>query len=207
MLRPCPALDPVLCRSHPAPLPAWLPACSTLYKLLRCTCLHCFKLRMAGGEVERFRRRLQLLSQGRLVEASNLVVGTSAAATTAGGDMIDDAMGVGMEDLDSGAGKQFSYDVAKGVKASVASSSKGECSAVHGSAECGNGVGSAGGRDGEQLCRSSQRVQGSQAGSWLLGPTMHWPRSPAFMCACRHGPAQPCRDDSSDPGGNDCHHL
>ncbi len=57
---------------------------STLYKLLRCTCLHCFKLRMAGGEVERFRRRLQLLSQGRLVEAQNMVVGTSAAAKKAG---------------------------------------------------------------------------------------------------------------------------
>ena len=39
---------------------------------------------MAGGEVERFRRRLQLLSQGRLVEAQNMVVGTSAAAKKAG---------------------------------------------------------------------------------------------------------------------------
>lgn len=40
---------------------------------------------MAGGEVERFRRRLQLLSEGRLVEAQDLVVGTSAAAKKAGG--------------------------------------------------------------------------------------------------------------------------
>ena len=39
---------------------------------------------MAGGEVERFRRRLQLLSEGRLVEAQDLVVGTSAAAKKAG---------------------------------------------------------------------------------------------------------------------------
>lgn len=68
----------------PTPLCPHQPPCSTLYKLLRCTCLHCFKLRMAGGEVERFRRRLQLLSQGRLVEASDLVVGTSAAAKKAG---------------------------------------------------------------------------------------------------------------------------
>lgn len=67
-----------------APRPNIPPPCSTLYKLLRCTCLHCFKLRMAGGEVERFRRRLQLLSQGRLVEAQSLVVGTSAAAKKAG---------------------------------------------------------------------------------------------------------------------------
>lgn len=69
------------CPTRPAPPPP----CSTLYKLLRCTCLHCFKFRMAGGEVERFRRRLQLLSQGRLVEAQNLVVGTSAAAKKTGG--------------------------------------------------------------------------------------------------------------------------
>jgi len=41
---------------------------------------------MAGGEVERFRRRLQLLSEGRLVEAQDLVVGTSAAAKKAGGN-------------------------------------------------------------------------------------------------------------------------
>lgn len=40
---------------------------------------------MAGGEVERFRRRLQLLSQGRLVEAQDMVVGTSAAAKKTGG--------------------------------------------------------------------------------------------------------------------------
>ncbi|KAL4436828.1 hypothetical protein ABPG75_003967 [Micractinium tetrahymenae] len=95
----------------------------TLYKLLRCTCLHCFKFRMAGGEVERFRRRLQLLSQGRLVEAQNMVVGTSAAAKKTGGEMIDDAME--MDDLDSGAAKQFSYDVSKGVKASEAKAGKG----------------------------------------------------------------------------------
>ncbi|PSC74762.1 beta and beta-prime subunits of DNA dependent RNA-polymerase [Micractinium conductrix] len=95
----------------------------TLYKLMRCTCLHCFKFRMAGGEVERFRRRLQLLSQGRLVEAQNLVVGTSAAAKKAGGDMIDDAMG--MEDLEGGAAQQFSYDVAKGVRGSAAQAARG----------------------------------------------------------------------------------
>lgn len=35
--------------------------------------------------MERFRRRLQLLSQGRLVEAQSLVVGTSAAAKKTGG--------------------------------------------------------------------------------------------------------------------------
>jgi DNA-directed RNA polymerase I subunit RPA1 len=65
---------------------------STLYKLLRCTCLHCFKFRMAGGEVERFRRRLELLSAGRLVEAQALVLGSSAAAKKAGGEMIDEML-------------------------------------------------------------------------------------------------------------------
>ncbi|KAL4526208.1 hypothetical protein Ndes2437B_g07463 [Nannochloris sp. 'desiccata'] len=64
----------------------------TLYKLLRCTCLHCFKFRMAGAEVERYRRKLELLSQGRLREAQALVVGSSAAAKRSGGELIDDAM-------------------------------------------------------------------------------------------------------------------
>lgn len=41
------------------------PERSQLYKLLRCTCLHCFKLKMSGADVERFRRRLELLSQVR----------------------------------------------------------------------------------------------------------------------------------------------
>lgn len=162
------------CTAWPA---AALPSRSTLYKLLRCTCLHCFKLRMAGGEVERFRRRLQLLSQvrqlldglmscldatawpsvqhaldstmagamlgcltsevacmlpatcllqGRLVEAQDLVVGTSAAAKKAGGEMIDDAeLGAGFGDLPGGAAKQFDYDVAAGVKGSAARAAKG----------------------------------------------------------------------------------
>lgn len=38
--------------------------------------------------------------------------------------MIDDAMEMG--DLDTGAAKQFSYDVSKGVKASAAKAGKGE---------------------------------------------------------------------------------
>lgn len=46
-------------------------------------------------QVERFRRRLELLSQGRLVEAQSLVVGTSAGAKKAGGELIDEAMELG----------------------------------------------------------------------------------------------------------------
>lgn len=47
--------------------------------------------------------------------------------------MIDDAMEVGVEDLAGGAAAAFSYDVAKGVKASAAQAGKGECgwSGVH----------------------------------------------------------------------------
>ncbi|KAK9816421.1 hypothetical protein WJX72_000053 [[Myrmecia] bisecta] len=47
----------------------------TLYKLLRCTCLQCFRLKMAENEVEKFRRKLELLFQGRLVEAAEIFIG------------------------------------------------------------------------------------------------------------------------------------
>ncbi len=39
--------------------------------------------------------------------------------------MIDDAMEAGVEDLAGGAAAAFSYDVAKGVKASAAQAGKG----------------------------------------------------------------------------------
>lgn len=80
---------------------------------------------MAGGEVERFRRRLHLLSQGRLVEAQDLVVGTSAAAKKAGGEILDDALGT-LGDLDSGAAKRDDYDVASAVGRSADRGAKGE---------------------------------------------------------------------------------
>jgi len=47
---------------------------------------------MPGVEVERFRRRLELLGQGRLVDAADLLVGTSAAAKKAGDDIVDGVM-------------------------------------------------------------------------------------------------------------------
>ena len=52
--------------------------CRTLYKLLRCVCLHCFKFRMAAEEVERYGQRLALLGEGRLVEASQVTTATGA---------------------------------------------------------------------------------------------------------------------------------
>lgn len=62
------------------------------------------------------------------MEASDLVVGTSAAAKKAGGELIDEAeLGAGMEDLPDGAAKQFDYDVAAGVKGSAARAAKGAC--------------------------------------------------------------------------------
>ena len=51
-----------------------------MYKLLRCTCLHCFALKMDADEVARYRRRLELLAEGRLVEAAEQVSGGGAAA-------------------------------------------------------------------------------------------------------------------------------
>ena len=52
--------------------------CRTLYKLLRCVCLHCFKFRMAAEEVQRYEKRLALLGEGRLVEASRVTTATGA---------------------------------------------------------------------------------------------------------------------------------
>ena len=54
-----------------------------MYKLLRCTCLHCFSLKMDADEAGRYRRRLELLAQGRLVEAAEQVSGGGAAAAKA----------------------------------------------------------------------------------------------------------------------------
>ena len=58
-------------------------ACRHMYKLLRCTCLHCFSLKMDADEAGRYRRRLELLAQGRLVEAAEQVSGGGAAAAKA----------------------------------------------------------------------------------------------------------------------------
>ena len=41
-----------------------------MFKLLRCTCLHCFALKMEAEELGRYRRRLALLAEGRLIEAA-----------------------------------------------------------------------------------------------------------------------------------------
>ena len=50
----------------------------TMYKLLRCTCLHCFHLKMPQKEVERYQRRLHLLLEGRLIEAAEMSSGSSS---------------------------------------------------------------------------------------------------------------------------------
>ena len=85
---------------------------------------------MAGPEVERYRRRLELLSQGKLREAQALIVGSSAAAKRSGGDLIDEAMA-----MDKGGEKTdkiqeettggLDYDVTAAVKGSAARASRG----------------------------------------------------------------------------------
>ncbi|KFM27291.1 DNA-directed RNA polymerase I subunit rpa1 [Auxenochlorella protothecoides] len=72
----------------------------TLYKLLRCACLHCFKMRMASKEVQRYVARLSLLLEGRLAEAQGINVGASSSARKAAGKE-------GME-LDEGSGGEGS---------------------------------------------------------------------------------------------------
>lgn len=82
---------------------------------------------MSGAEVERFRRRLELLATGRLSQAESLVVGTSAAAKKTGADMIDEAEALEMDDLEvfKAGGKGFDYDVTAAVKRSSERSKKG----------------------------------------------------------------------------------
>ena len=50
-----------------------------MFKLLRCTCLHCFCLKMDSEALGRYRRRLALLLEGRLVEAAGAAGGASRA--------------------------------------------------------------------------------------------------------------------------------
>lgn len=86
---------------------------------------------MAGGEVERYRRRLELLAAGKLVEAQELVLGSSAAAKKAGGDFIDTAMEVDDPEAEADApggaakGSALDYNVAAAVKGSAAHAKAG----------------------------------------------------------------------------------
>lgn len=52
--------------------------------------MHCFHLKMADKEVERYAQRLQLLAQGKLSEA--------AAVSTGGGKAVEAAKGMSQED-------------------------------------------------------------------------------------------------------------
>ena len=55
---------------------------------MRSTCLHCYKFRMAESEVIRFCERFALLKGGNLVEALNLVIGSSAASKKSGKELM-----------------------------------------------------------------------------------------------------------------------
>lgn len=52
----------------------------TMYKLLRSTCLHCFQLKMAQKEVDKYTERLTLLAKGKLTEAAAVMTGGGKAA-------------------------------------------------------------------------------------------------------------------------------
>lgn len=54
--------------------------CRTMYKLLRSTCLHCFQLKMAQKEVDKYTERLTLLAKGKLTEAAAVMTGGGKAA-------------------------------------------------------------------------------------------------------------------------------
>ena len=54
-----------------------------MYKLLRSTCLHCFCLKMAQKEVDKYTERLALLAQGKLTEAAAVTTGGGKAAESA----------------------------------------------------------------------------------------------------------------------------
>ena len=73
-----------------------------MYKLLRSTCLHCFHLKMAQKEVDKYTERLALLAQGKLTEA--------AAVTTGGGKAADTAKSF----VEAGEGENASGNVLKG---------------------------------------------------------------------------------------------
>ena len=61
-------------------VPEDLIICRTMYKLLRSTCLHCFQLKMAQKEVDKYTERLTLLAKGKLTEAAAVMTGGGKAA-------------------------------------------------------------------------------------------------------------------------------
>ncbi len=61
-------------------VPEDLLICRTMYKLLRSTCLHCFQLKMAQKEVDKYTERLTLLAKGKLTEAAAVMTGGGKAA-------------------------------------------------------------------------------------------------------------------------------
>lgn len=79
---------------------------------------------MAGPEVERYRRRLELLSSGRLREAQALVTGSSAAAKRAGGDILTQDAEMD-EDEEQRAQEGLEYDVTAAVEHSMTRAARG----------------------------------------------------------------------------------
>jgi hypothetical protein len=101
----------------------------TLYKLLRCTCLHCFKLRMAEKEVQRYVARLTLLLQGRLTEAQGIVTGGSAAAKKASGgeEEVEEEAGSPLSVLEGGCMRSMCRGRRKGRNVNVCEEGGATC--------------------------------------------------------------------------------
>jgi len=76
-------------RRSPLGAPTPPPPCSTLYKLLKATCLHCFRFRSAVADADRAALRLALLRAGRAVDAASVGPPPAAAAAKAAADAAD----------------------------------------------------------------------------------------------------------------------
>jgi RNase P subunit RPR2 len=61
--------------------------CSILLRLLRSVCLHCYRFKMQEDVVERYVQQLQLVAQGRLIEAMQRTVCRICTASKHEGDL------------------------------------------------------------------------------------------------------------------------
>ena len=85
---------------------------STLYKLLKSTCLHCFRFRMRQAEADALARRLALLREGRAVEAASLAAAAPPASRRQKKEGEDGEGGIslGSDDSDDTSGSEVSDD-------------------------------------------------------------------------------------------------
>ena len=94
----------------------------TLYKLLRSTCLHCYKFRMSESEMERYCMRFECLSQGDIVDALNMALGSSEASKKSGRELLKGREEDSEEDLADLEDLKGSQHSAQGLKQKTCSS-------------------------------------------------------------------------------------